>query len=146
MTWLLKSFRDLSPQELYAILQLRNRVFAVEQNCVYPDMDDRDQDAFHFMGWQEQQLMAYTRILPPGLAFPEASVGRVVTAAAVRGSGMGRELMERSIGHVYALFGRVPVKIGAQLYLEKFYSSLGFRKTSDVYLEDGIEHITMLLV
>lgn len=159
MKWVLKKFDELTVHELYAVLQLRNEVFAVEQNCVYPDMDNKDQLSFHLMGWsgelpdeihrgiseQDNKLCAYTRLLPPGLAYAEPSVGRVVTSPSVRGSGAGRELMKRSIESVYDLFGRQPIKIGAQLYLLKFYSSLGFIRTSDIYLEDGIEHIEMVL-
>jgi ElaA protein len=152
MNWILKKFEDLTPFELYAILQLRNEVFAVEQNCVYPDMDNKDQLSFHLMGWtksllpgQPEKLTAYTRIIPPVIAYEETSIGRVVTAAATRGAGAGRELMERSIQAAYELFGKVPIRIGAQLYLKSFYTSLGFTQTSAVYLEDGIEHIEMVL-
>ena len=145
MEWILKKFDALTVHELYAILQLRNEVFAVEQQCVYPDMDNKDQGAWHCMGWQAGKLVAYTRLLPPGLAYPEASIGRVVTSPAVRRTGAGRELMKRSIEEAQALFGAGPIKIGAQLYLHAFYASFGFRQTSEVYLEDGIEHIEMLL-
>lgn len=151
MQWIVKKFDDLTPYELYAILQLRNEVFAVEQNCVYPDMDNKDQASFHFMGWlndaagKNYKLVAYTRLLPPGLAYEQPSIGRVVTSPSVRRNGTGRELMRRSIQLAGELFGQTPVKIGAQLYLQSFYSSLGFKQTSDIYLEDGIEHIEMLL-
>jgi ElaA protein len=151
MNWVLKKFDELTVQELYAILQLRNEVFAVEQNCVYRDMDDKDQQSWHLMGWTPEdatgknRLAAYTRILPPGLSYPEASIGRVVTASFARGQGAGRILMERSIDELYKLFGKVPVKIGAQYYLLAFYNSLGFVQSSDIYDEDGIDHIEMLL-
>lgn len=145
MNWTCKKFDDLSVHELYAILQLRNEVFAVEQNCVYPDMDNKDQAAHHLMGWENSKLAAYTRLLPPGLAYPLPSIGRVVTSAAARGTGAGRELMRRSIQLIYDLFGKQPVKIGAQLYLRDFYTSFGFVQTSDVYPEDGIDHIEMVL-
>jgi ElaA protein len=146
MNWLLKKFQDLLPHELYAIMQLRNEVFVVEQNCVYQDADNKDQQSYHFMGWTDNnKLVAYTRILPPGVAYTEASVGRVVTSPSARGSGIGRVLMEKSIEQVYKLFGNNPLKIGAQLYLLKFYSSFGFQQTSDIYLEDNIEHVEMLL-
>lgn len=146
MTWICKKFDDLSVHELYAILQLRNEVFAVEQNCVYPDMDNKDQPSCHLMAIDENnKLVAYTRLLPPELAYKEPSIGRVVTSSLARGTGAGRELMIRSIQLIYDLFGRQPIKIGAQLYLLKFYSSFGFIQTSDVYLEDGIEHIEMVL-
>ena len=143
--WILKKFEELTPQELYAILQLRNKVFVVEQNCVYQDADNKDQPSFHFMARQDEKLLAYTRILPAGIAFDMVSIGRVVTSPDGRRTGMGKELMKRSIEEAQKLFGKVPIWIGAQLYLKEFYSSLGFQQSSDVYLEDGIEHIEMIL-
>ena len=145
ITYTIKPFDSLTAHELYAILQLRNLVFAVEQNCVYPDMDDKDQFSWHLMGWQEQRLVAYTRLIPPGVAYPEPSIGRVVTAPLVRRTGEGRELMRRSIAFIRERYKDHPIRIGAQLYLRNFYSSLGFVQTSDIYLEDGIEHIEMCL-
>lgn len=142
--WVVKEFDNLTPLELYSILQLRNVVFAIEQNCVYPDMDDKDQPAEHLMGWQNEKLIAYTRILPPGAAYTEPSIGRVVTAQSERGEGIGKQLMKQSIKHIYNKYGTTPVKIGAQFYLKKFYTDLGFLQTSGVYLEDGIDHIEMV--
>jgi ElaA protein len=142
--WICKKFEELLPSELYSILQLRNEVFVVEQTCIYQDADNKDQASYHFMGWKSDQLVAYTRILPPGLVYPQASIGRVVTSPSSRARGLGKELMERSIRMVDELFGKAPIRIGAQLYLQKFYNSLGFQQTSEVYLEDGIEHIQML--
>lgn len=143
--WILKKFEELTPHELYAILHLRNEVFVVEQNCVYQDADNKDQSSFHFMAWQEEKLLAYTRILPAGIAFDMVSIGRVVTSPGVRRTGMGKELMIRSIEEVQKLYGKVPIWIGAQLYLKEFYNSLGFQQSSSIYLEDGIEHIEMIL-
>ena len=145
INYYIKKFEELEPYELYAILQLRNLVFAVEQNCVYPDMDDKDQKADHLMGWQDGRLVAYTRLLGPGVSYTEPSIGRVVTSSLFRRTGEGRRLMQRSIELIRSKYPGQPVRIGAQLYLHKFYSSLGFIKCSDVYLEDGIEHIEMLL-
>jgi ElaA protein len=144
LSWILKKFEELSLHELYAILQLRNEVFAIEQNCVYPDMDNKDQPAYHLMGWNNEKLIAYTRIIPPGVAYPEPSIGRVATSPSARGEGIGKQLIEHSIEHIYNLYGTIPVKIGAQLYLKKFYTDLGFSPASDVYPEDGIEHIEMV--
>ena len=144
MLWIIKKFADLTPHELYAILQLRNEVFVVEQNCVYQDADNKDQQSWHVMGWYENLLAAYTRILPPGIMYELPSIGRVVTAAAIRKTGTGKQLMEKSIETVENLFGNAPIQIGAQLYLKKFYESLGFRQSSEMYLEDGIEHIEMI--
>jgi len=145
ITWSCKSFIELTNEELYKILQLRIEVFAVEQNCVYQDCDDKDQQSFHYMGWQGDKLVAYTRLMPPGLAYAGASIGRVVTSPLIRGKKIGRELMKRSINKIVELFGQVSVTISAQLYLKNFYESLGFKKTSDIYLEDNIEHIKMQL-
>lgn len=142
--WLLKRFDDLTPQELYAALQLRIEVFIVEQNCPFQDADDKDQLSFHLLGYDNDKLVAYTRLVPPGAAYAEASIGRVVTSPPVRGSGAGKALMQQSISKVYRLFGVGPIKIGAQLYLKKFYEGFGFVQISDTYLEDGIPHIYML--
>lgn len=144
LNWTLKKFEDLSSHELYKIMQLRNEVFVVEQNCVYQDADNKDIQSWHFMGWQQDKLVAYTRLLPPGLCYTEASIGRVVTSPSARGEGIGSELMIQSIEQVKKMFGIVSIKIGAQLYLQKFYTSLGFQQTSEIYLEDGIEHIEMV--
>ncbi len=146
INWICKKFDDLSPQELYNIMQLRNEVFVVEQNCVYQDADDKDPNCYHLMGLQENKLVAYTRIIPPGVAYTEASIGRVVTSPAARGGGVGRELMKKSIEQVSQLFGTVSIRIGAQLYLFRFYTSLGFQQTSTAYLEDNIEHVEMILL
>ncbi|HTL06699.1 MAG TPA: GNAT family N-acetyltransferase [Chitinophagaceae bacterium] len=140
-----KPFDQLTPRELYTILQLRSAIFVVEQNCVFLDADDKDQASFHFMGWKDDALVAYTRLVPPGVAYEEPSIGRVVTAITVRGSGIGRTLMQSSIVECRKLFGQRTIKIGAQLYLEAFYRSLGFVPTGGIYPEDGIDHIHMLL-
>jgi ElaA protein len=145
MKWLLKKFGELSPDELYAILRLRSEVFVVEQTCVFQDMDNKDQPAYHLMGWQGDTLVAYTRLIPPGIAYKYASIGRVVTSPLARGTGLGKTLMTKSIEETITLFGRLPIQIGAQVYLKKFYGELGFEQTSDIYLEDGIEHIEMVL-
>lgn len=142
--WLLKRFDELTPYQLYAILQLRNEVFVVEQNCVFQDADDKDQNSYHLMGFLDNKLVAYTRLVPAGVSYEQASIGRVVTSPSVRRSGAGKLLMQQSIDSLYSLFGKVPIKIGAQLYLQHFYESFGFERISDIYLEDGIEHIYML--
>jgi len=142
--WRLKRFEDLAPHELYAILQLRNEVFVVEQDCVFQDADDKDQKSYHLMGWNDYKLAAYTRLVPPGYIYDQASIGRVVTSPAVRRFGIGKELLQQSIQAVYQLFGQGPIKIGAQFYLKKFYESFGFQQISEIYLEDGIEHIYMM--
>jgi len=145
MRWEIKSFDELTTSALYAIIQLRVEVFVVEQNCPYQDLDYADQKALHLMGYDEEnRLAAYTRIFDKGIKYAEASIGRVVTAPFARGKGAGRELMEASIQQIYRQFGRQPIRISAQQYLEKFYSSLGFETVSDMYLEDNIPHVEML--
>ena len=143
MEWTIKRFNELTIDELYAVLQLRSEVFVVEQNCIYHDPDGKDQYAWHLMGMEEGKLIAYTRIFGPGVTYPNASIGRVVTAPAKRKSGLGRELMERSIEQCEKLFGKTSVTLGAQLYLRKFYESLGFIVSGEEYIEDGIPHVTM---
>ena len=145
LNWVFKPFDALSLQELYALLRLRSEVFVVEQNCVFLDMDDKDQLCHHLLGYKGDLLAAYTRIVPKGVSYDEyASIGRVVTSPQVRGEGRGRELMEESIRRLHELYGVVPIKIGAQLYLKAFYNSLGFEQCGEVYDEDGIDHIPML--
>ena len=145
MKWVLKKFDELTPYELYSILQLRNEVFVVEQNCVYQDADNKDQASYHFTGWKNDKLIAYTRLLPKGVAYNDyVSIGRVVTSPSERGNGIGKELIQRSIEQLNNLFESVSIKIGAQIYLKKFYSEFGFQQTSDIYLEDGIEHTEMI--
>jgi ElaA protein len=144
-TWTFKPFAQLSPAELYSILQLRSEVFVVEQNCVFLDMDNKDQSSIHVMGWQEDKLLAYARILPPGLSYRESSIGRIVVSPSARGTGFGRPLLETTLEKLYELYGRVDIKIGAQFYLKNFYTSLGFVQSGEIYLEDGIQHIEMIM-
>ena len=139
-----KPFAELSPYELYAIIRLRNEVFVVEQNCVFQDADNKDEHADHLMIWDDQQLVAYARLLPAGAAYKEMSIGRIVSSPAYRGTGAGKLLVSKAIDLCRELFEDGPIRIGAQLYLENFYASFGFVKTSDVYLEDGIKHIEMI--
>jgi ElaA protein len=145
LNWTLKHFNDLTPLELYKIMTLRNEVFVLEQNCIYQDADGKDLGCWHLMGWNSYgELMAYSRLLPAGVTFEEVSIGRVVTHADVRKTGAGKELMQQAFHFCEQLFGKTPIKIGAQYYLLKFYSGLGFSQTSEIYLEDGIEHIEMI--
>lgn len=147
--WTLKAFNDLAPAELYALLRLRSEVFVVEQNCVFQDMDGADAECYHLLGWTDNPdgaplLGAYARIVPPGLKFPEPSIGRVVTSPAVRGVGAGRALMGQALSHLYDLYGQQAVRIGAQQYLLAFYGSFGFVQTGEIYLEDNIPHVEMV--
>ncbi len=144
LKWKLNYFKELSTEELYTILQLRNEVFVVEQNCVYQDADNKDSISFHLSGWDGGNLVAYCRILPPGVSYTEASIGRVVSSPEYRNKGYGKQLMNEAIIHTLAQFECNTIKISAQLYLQKFYEQLGFVKLSDSYMEDNIPHIEML--
>ena len=138
-----KAFADLTPNELYTLIRLRNEVFVVEQNCVYQDADNKDPSCHHLLVWDSEQLIAYARLLPPGLAYPQMSIGRVISSPAFRRTGAGKILLGNAIEACRQLYGDGPIRIGAQLYLKKFYESFGFVQTSDLYLEDAIEHIEM---
>ncbi|HEY4936965.1 MAG TPA: GNAT family N-acetyltransferase, partial [Puia sp.] len=129
---------------LYNILQLRNEVFIVEQNCPYQDCDNKDLYAWHLMGVREDKLLAYSRLLAPGISYSESSIGRIVSSPSSRKTGMGKKLMQESIQQVRNLFHTDTIRIGAQLYLQKFYESFGFIKDGEIYLEDNIPHILML--
>ncbi|KAF0239643.1 MAG: GNAT family N-acetyltransferase [Sediminibacterium sp.] len=141
----LKPFAALSSAELYTIIRLRNEVFVVEQVCVFQDADNKDQDSLHLMLWQGPVLTAYCRLLPPSLAYKEMSIGRVVSLPAARRTGAGRKLINEAILQCREHFGEGPIRIGAQCYLIKFYASFGFKEEGEIYLEDGIEHIEMVL-
>lgn len=146
ITFTTKSFKELSNIELYQLLKLRSEIFVVEQNCVFLDMDDNDEASYHVLGYYKNNLVAYTRLVPKNILYKEASIGRVVTHSSVRKLGFGKLLMEYSISETQTLFNTLEIVIGAQLYLYKFYTSLGFIQEGHVYLEDNIEHIKMRLV
>lgn len=139
-------FDSLTPLQLYTIIQLRNAVFVVEQNCVFQDADGKDPYCHHLMIWQEKELVAYARLVPPGIAYEYMSIGRVISSAKMRRKGAGKLLMREAIQQCRSLFGAGPIQIGAQLYLKDFYGSFGFRAMGEVYLEDNIEHIHMILL
>lgn len=144
LNWVVKAFADLSIDELYALMCLRQEVFVVEQNCAYLDADGKDKYAFHLMAYSEDKLVASARLLPAGVSYAEASIGRVVTAIDERRKSFGQALMAKSIAELHRLYGQVPIRIGAQQYLKTFYESFGFVQEGDPYLEDGIPHIIML--
>ncbi len=144
LIWTYKQFDQLDLMELYRILQLRSTVFVVEQNCPYLDLDNKDQESYHMAGWKGNELVAYARLLPPGLSFSEASIGRVVSNPTYRNTGAGKQLMQKAIEITYTLFQVPEIRIGAQLYLQEFYTNLGFQKASEEYLEDNIPHIEMI--
>ena len=144
MKWSCKAFKDLSLDEFHDIIQLREIVFVVEQDCPYLDVDGKDKDALHVFGKYEGNIVATTRILKPGISYDEVAIGRVVTSPTLRGMGMGKQLMEESMKFVKLHFGNVPVRISAQTYLLRYYKSFGFIETGEEYLEDNIPHFEML--
>ncbi len=141
--WQIKRFDALSVQELYEILQLRSEVFVVEQNCVYQDMDFKDQKALHMFGTYDGKIIAYARLFKSGDYFDNASIGRVIINAKYRDKKWGNNLMETAITAITDHFKETKITISAQFYLIKFYQSHGFIATSEIYLEDDIEHIEM---
>ena len=145
LQWNCYPFEQLSPDLLYAVLQLRSEVFVVEQNCAYQDMDDYDQAALHLTGQLENCLVCYTRLLPPCVKYDGIAIGRVITKLSVRGDGYGKRLMQESIRYCHQHWPTASITLSAQHYLEKFYSDLGFNTVSEIYMEDGIPHIEMLL-
>ena len=141
LAWHRRAFAHLTPAELYAIVALREAVFIVEQRCAYLDADGYDPACEHMWATTaDGEVAAYLRIVPAGVKFAETAIGRIITSPKARGTGLGRELVRRGI----AAAGEVPVRIGAQAHLEKFYGEFGFVRASDVYDEDGIPHIEML--
>jgi ElaA protein len=146
--WQWSRFSELRPEDLYEVVRLREAVFIVEQQCAYHDSDGRDPEAWHLLGWSDRQngrsLVAYARIFEPGVRYSEGSIGRVVTAPEVRGTGLGRRLMAEALRRLESLAPGQTVRIAAQRRLEKFYLDLGFRTASSPYEEDGIIHFDML--
>ncbi|MBC7454073.1 MAG: GNAT family N-acetyltransferase [Massilia sp.] len=146
--WQWRSFAELSNDAVYEVLAQRQRVFVLEQACLYNDFDGLDQGAHHLLGWRvidgQRQLAAYLRCLAPGAKYTEMSLGRVLTTSAARGTGVGRELLAQGIRHAELLHPGHAIKIGAQQYLEAFYASFGFVTISAPYQEDDITHVDML--
>ena len=139
----IKPFNGLSLHELYEILQLRSEVFVVEQNCIYQDIDGKDEKALHLLGKYEDKIIAYARLFAPGHYFDNASVGRVVISPQYRDRKWGHDLMDAAINGINQEYGTDIITISAQLYLKKFYESHGFAQEGNQYLEDGIPHIKM---
>jgi len=144
MKFHVKKFEELSTLELYKILQLRNRVFVVEQNCVYLDTDDKDLVALHVFVKDGDKIIAYLRICKPGDYFDNACIGRVVTDPDYRRQKTGHRLMQKAIDIITREMKHDTIEISAQKYLLHFYNQLGFRETGEEYLEDGLPHMKMI--
>ena len=144
MEWTIKDWSELSKEEIEKIFSLRSEVFIVEQDCVYQDIDGKDQLAKHVLGFEKKELIAYSRIFKPGDYFKEASFGRAVVRKSYRGKGYGHLLVDKSIDHL-KIRKQPPIKISAQSYLKDFYSYHGFIAKGDEYMEDGIPHTAMYL-
>lgn len=145
MKWICKPYDELTLNEFHDIIALRIDVFVIEQNCPYQDVDGKDKKSYHLFGVDDDgEVVAYSRILPAGVSYKEVAIGRVVTSQKIRGTGIGYELMNKSMEQVSMLFGEVPVRLSAQQHLKKYYESFGFEQVSEMYLEDGIPHVEML--
>ena len=143
ITFKIKRFKELSLSELYNLLQLRSEVFVVEQNCVYQDIDSKDEKALHVLGYYNDELIAYSRLFNKGYYFDEASIGRVVVSTKYRNIKFGHDLMRTAITAIKENFDETAITISAQEYLKKFYESHGFVQTTEMYLEDDIPHVQM---
>ncbi len=139
-----KNFKELTTQELYDLLQLRSEVFVVEQDCVYQDIDGKDQNALHVLGYKDGKIVAYTRIFKPGDYFKESSIGRVVVKENERQYKYGYDIMNASVLAIKTNFNTTEIRISAQTYLKRFYNNLDFKEVGEAYLEDGIPHINMI--
>lgn len=147
VVWTCEPFADLSPARLYAILQARQAVFVLEQRCLYQDLDEADPDCSHLCAWSSSEdgsLLAYSRIVPPGVKYDDPSIGRVLTTASARGTGLGRALVARAVATCETQFPGQDIRIGAQDYLRAFYAAFGFEPVGEIYDEDGIPHIEMV--
>ncbi len=147
MNFHFKNFNELTLDEFHNIVQLRINVFVVEQDCPYPELDNKDRTAMHLFAYAEgssNEIIAYTRIFKPGDYYEEAAFGRVVVHPDYRKQQLGYELIEKTIEAIETQFNISKIKIGAQTYLKKFYESFGFKQAGDAYIEDGIPHIYMV--
>ena len=144
MTIRTKSFEELTKTELYQLLQLRSEVFVVEQECAYQDVDGMDQQALHILGYEGDELVAYTRVFPVGVYDDYARIGRVVVRNNYRSKGLGLEIMKATMEAVKSNYGTSKMSLSAQTYLVKFYQDMGFSEIGKEYLEDGIPHVLMV--
>jgi ElaA protein len=146
LNWQVKKFNELASDEIYKILKLRNEVFIVEQNCAFQDCDDKDQNSYHLFLEDNEDIVAYLRILEKGISYNEISIGRVLIQKEYRKKGIAREMMLRAINFIQDNLNEKSIRISAQSYLVDFYKSLGFKEVSDLYYEDNIPHIEMLYI
>ncbi|MDD3772338.1 MAG: GNAT family N-acetyltransferase [Weeksellaceae bacterium] len=144
LIWHFKKFEEFNPNELYAILRLRNDVFIVEQKCIYNECDNKDPKCFHLWCTQNNKIIGYCRIVPPGVSYKEASFGRIVSHPDYRHLKIGHSLMRYLIQIIQNFYPSTPIRISAQTYLKKFYESYGFEQVSEEYLEDNLPHMEML--
>ena len=139
------NFDSISKEQLYDVLSLRQRVFIIEQDCFYEDLDYSDQEANHLLLYKDNKLIGYSRVFPPGIKYDAASIGRIVTDLGFRGKGYGKAITQESIQFLKNNFAESDISISAQYRLVNFYEDLGFKKEGSVYLEDDIDHIKMTL-
>jgi ElaA protein len=144
MDFVIKQFDDLTNDELYKILKARIDVFVVEQNCPYEECDNKDYDSIHIFSQENNEIIAYLRIIPAGVSYKEPSIGRVLVAKEYRRQGIAKKMMNKALVYISNNFENDSIRISAQKYLLDFYKSLGFEEVSDEYLEDGIPHHEML--
>jgi len=144
LRWEWKRFDELTADELYTVLQVRQEVFVLEQNCLYLDADGKDRRSFHLMGFSGNDILAYARIVEPGVSYEEVSIGRILSSEKARGTGAGVELMNQALSRIEQMYGKIPIRISAQTYLLKFYQKFGFESTGKEYLEDEIPHTEMV--
>lgn len=147
VTWVVREFAELTSLELYKVLQLRINVFMLEQECLYPECDNKDLKGKHLLGISGEEVVAYARLLPPGISYTDASIGRVVVSPTARHLKLGTELMNQAISAMRQDFPNQPIRISAQAHLQAFYENVGFvRVSEEPYLEDNIPHVEMVLV
>ena len=144
MEWKLKKFDDLTSDELYGILKLRSEVFVVEQDCVYQDLDDKDQVSYHLFLKDNDEIAAVLRIIPENVSYEEMAIGRLIVKKEYRKRGISKVMMKKAIDFIVNDLGKNKIRLSGQAYLTDFYINLGFKKVSDEYLEDGIKHYEFL--
>lgn len=144
MEWITKTFNELTNEELYAILKIRVDIFVVEQECPYPELDNFDQQAIHYFLKINGEIAANVRILPSGCKYEDVSIGRVLVAEKFRDRGYAGQMMQRAIDYIVNEWKETRIKLQGQEYLKNFYSNLGFKRVSDIYLEDDIPHVDMI--